>query len=562
MSVHRKQIIYNIAAFILLFAASLYRQLSMRYLPDDTARYAVLYCVYVILILAWGISICLRVTQKSMRFFLLLENALIFAGLTIRFIQEQFLQNNLYLLRLTGFLVGAVCLPVVLLGFYAALGIGKADDYRIPKRWYYLILPTAILVLLLVLDDRIHFYTFIVPEEPQPNLIFHPYIGVLFLAAFGVFLIVLRVLVLSRHNSIMTGRKYLRPLVPFLESILLLIISIPYMINYLQINPPIAPPEVIEFYAKLFYIEILSWEFYIYTGLVPVNTNYYDIFEHSTLAMQIIRQDGQKILSRNASQISPDLMQQLRTEGSADVYPDQEYRLFTLPDASFIWCKDITQLQQTIDSLNQTAAELEQEGQLITEELRIRNEETRLDAQNRIYDALSGDVRDQLCAMRQMLSDPALQEDTPHLLKQLYLMGTYVKRRCNLRLIEKEYQHIDVEDFRISLENLLQAVGMSGIQTKLVWDPAADYSSAYIIYLFDMLIYLLSAAGDSAEKITLSVCPAGASVCISGSIRADMELSGFPKPPAGCEPCITYAAPGSLQVLLKLSGKAAAGGVL
>ena len=311
MSVHRKQILYNIAAFTLLFAASLYRQLSMRYLPHDSVRYVVLYCVYVFLILAWGISICLRVTQKSMRFFLLLENAMIFAGLTIRFVQEQFLQNHLDLLRLSGFYVGATCLPVVLLGFYAALGIGRADDYRIPKKWYFLIVPTAILDLLLVLDDQIHFYTFIVPEEPQPNLIFHPYIGVLFFAAFCIILIVLRVLVLYRHNSIMTGRKYLRPLVPFLEGAMLVVFALPYMINYLHINPPIAPPEVIEFFAKLFYIEILSWEFYIYTGLVPVNTNYYDIFEHSTLAMQIVSQDGQRIFSRNASLISPDLMEQL-----------------------------------------------------------------------------------------------------------------------------------------------------------------------------------------------------------------------------------------------------------
>lgn len=130
MSVRSKQIRDNVCGFLLLFFVSLYRQLSLRYLPDDGLRTYVLYACYCFLIGVWIFSIQVRVTQKSMRVYLLLEALVMLLGLTIRFVQDTFLTDDVLLMRVSGFCVEATLLPMVLLGFYAALGLGRADSYR------------------------------------------------------------------------------------------------------------------------------------------------------------------------------------------------------------------------------------------------------------------------------------------------------------------------------------------------------------------------------------------------------------------------------------------------
>lgn len=90
MTERQRQVRMNIAAFLLLFIVSLYRQVSLRYLPDDPFRTYILYACYLFLIGGWAISICARVTQKSMRTFLMFEMAVMLAGLTVRFLQDTF----------------------------------------------------------------------------------------------------------------------------------------------------------------------------------------------------------------------------------------------------------------------------------------------------------------------------------------------------------------------------------------------------------------------------------------------------------------------------------------
>ena len=102
MTERQRQVRINLAAFLLLFLVSLYRQVSLRYLPDDPFRTYILYACYLFLIGGWAISICVRVTQKSMRTFLMLEAAVMLAGLTVRFLQDTFWIENILLMRVSG----------------------------------------------------------------------------------------------------------------------------------------------------------------------------------------------------------------------------------------------------------------------------------------------------------------------------------------------------------------------------------------------------------------------------------------------------------------------------
>lgn len=504
MTARKKQIRYNIIAFLLLFSVSLYRQISLRYLPNDPFRTYVLYACYVSLTAAWGISIRTRVTQKSMRRFLLMEDAVIFAGLSLRFIQDTFLHKSILLMRVSGLYVAATLLPIVLFGLYAALGIGQADTYRISPTWYFLLAPVLVMLFLTVTDESHHFVCYIIPEEVQPNLYFHPYIGTYLMYGLGISFMIARVYLIYQRNNILNGRPVFRLLIPFAETIILILFTIPYFLNYLQVNPSIAPMEVIEFYAKVYYTEVLTWEFYIYMGLVPVNTDYREIFEHSTVAMQIIGKDDTRILSENASDIPADVLVKLKKETFMISDPGRELHLHTLPYGYFIWSKDISHLQETIDALKQSAEMLAQEGGLLREELKTKNEEAKLLAQNQIYDKLTGDVRNQLKLMKEIIKKQELTPDKRTLLRQLFILGTYIKRRCNLRLMQRDTGIIREEDLLISIQDMISAMKLMDIQAELNWNLKTVFSADFSIYIFDQLEYLLEYERFSINKMAIN----------------------------------------------------------
>lgn len=90
MKENTKTFRYIIGAFLLLCIVSLYRQLSMRYIPTDPFRPFIVYAVYMLLMGTWMYSLKSRITQKSMLMYLRFENMVLIFWLTVRLLQEAF----------------------------------------------------------------------------------------------------------------------------------------------------------------------------------------------------------------------------------------------------------------------------------------------------------------------------------------------------------------------------------------------------------------------------------------------------------------------------------------
>jgi hypothetical protein len=254
----------------------------------------------------------------------------------------------------------------------------------------------------------------------------------------------------------------------------------------LNLIPAFVNIELIELFAKIYYMEVLTWEFDIYMGLVPVNTEYQSIFEKSTVGMQLIGSSN-RLASHNAACVSSELLEELKEKKYVALEDGLELHLHKLSDGYFLWNKDISLMTKTIDELKGIAEQLDQEGLLLREELRTKNEEAGLSAKNQIYDTLSGEVAGQLRKMKDIIANRERGADQEKNLCMLYLLGTYVKRRCNLRLIEQETGAIETEDLIISLENMVQALNIANIRTVFDRNNAAEFSSDFSIFVFDTL---------------------------------------------------------------------------
>ena len=508
MSVRKRQVRINAAAFLILCLVSLYRQLSLRFMPDDFLRTYILYACYVFLITLWSYSIINRVTQKNMRFYMLCEAGIMFFGLTVRFLQDTFWCGNIPLVRASGLWLAATITPMLLLGLYASFGIGEINQYHIERKWFWLLIPVAFTIFIIVTDEQRHFVFFLDPSEAQPNLMFHPYYGTFLLTAFGVFLMVIRVILIYKRNKGIQESGLLRFFIPCIEPILMVIFSFPYFMTSLNLIPAFVNIELIELFAKIYYMEVLTWEFDIYMGLVPVNTEYQSIFEKSTVGMQLIGSSN-RLASHNAACVSSELLEELKEKKYVALEDGLELHLHKLSDGYFLWNKDISLMTKTIDELKGIAEQLDQEGLLLREELRTKNEEAGLSAKNQIYDTLSGEVAGQLRKMKDIIANRDRGADQEKNLCMLHLLGTYVKRRCNLRLIEQETGAIEIEDLIISLENMMQALNIANIRTVFDRNNAAEFSSDFSIFIFDTLENILEYEEYLIDEIRIRITPSG-----------------------------------------------------
>ena len=507
MSIRMKQVRIILCAMLLLIAVSAYRVWSLHNLPQDPFRTYILYACYVFLFFLWGISIHNRVTQKSMRVWLYLEAGVMLFGLTLRFLQDTFWYWDILLVRVSGLYIAATILLFLLFGMYASLGIGQSDRYFMDYKWFGFLIPVLAATYLIVTDEERHFVFFIDPSEPQPNLAFHPGRGLFLFFAIGYVMMVLRVLIIYRRNRSIRGKGSMRIVIPLFEPIVMVVFTLPYFLFSLGIVPWLEGKEILELYAKIYSVEILTWEFYVFMGLVPVNMDYRSILENATVGMQILS-GSEEIRSKSAAPVSPETIKELEEKGFIALDDGKELHMQPLSDGRFLWYTDTSLLRKTIEELENSVEQLSQKGFLLEEELRTKNSSERIKAQNRIYDELTGEVAGQLQQMKEMIH-AANSEEHEDTLRRLCMLGTYVKRRCNLRLIHLETETIAQEDIKISLEDMVRAMKNMGIRACVHWDPSDAFPADFSLLVLDTLEGILEYEGFTLKEAIIETVPGG-----------------------------------------------------
>ena len=494
MGKRKKSVVRLFAATALLFAVSAYRQLSMRYLPEDALRSYLVWAVYMLLLFGWQYTISTKITQKNMRTHLTAQNIVSILYLTVRFIQDAFLYVNIPWMRFTGYFINIAAIFIPLFGLYGSFYLGKADDYRISKKWYLLLIPACLSSVLALTNDLHHFFYYIVPNEPQPNLYFHPYIGHIW----ALSMIAYQVYFIYQRNGTTKSDPLYRKLIPFYEPILLFLFSIPYAATAYVVRF-----ELVEYSAGLIFILVLCWQLYILTGLIPVNTQYEEVFRRSTVAMQILSPNDERIaVSENAAEITPAMLEALKQNQHFSVMEDVIMHLHQIPDGYMVWQTDLSQINQALRELQRLNAELEEEQDLLAQEIRVQSDEASVQARNNIYDCLSSEVAGQLVLLTALLSNESLSTDDWNC---ICLIGTYIKRFCNLQLTYQEQQMIPISDLAISLQDMAKCMKNIGIRTSLDFCPISNLGPELILLIMKTLEEILEEADFRLTSVAIQI---------------------------------------------------------
>lgn len=444
--------------------------------------------IHIALVSLWCSSVYYRVVNKQVRNLLLVVGALMLFWILSKTIKIEFFPNITDVaIRYMwyGYYIPMILIPLI--GIFITMYIGKPYNYKKPS-WTYLFYIPALILLVGIFTNDLHNWAFTFPNGIENFNDDYSY-GVLFwitatwFSGLGILFVVLLI-----RKSKLPGSKKMQK-VPLYIICVAIVFWILYATQVIDADLTIIDCLII----------IALLESAMQTGLIPINTNYREIFESTTIPVAII-DNGYVTKYRSGGATSFSKEDMLATATGAVSMGNKILSSSPIRGGRVVWQDDVEELNQQRLELDEIHESLAEEGTLIQAENEIKEKQAQADEKSLLYDKVAREVSTQLTKVLGLLSTEENEKATKKNLAQIAIIGTYIKRRGNLILLNNENELVSSSElasaFKESSDNL-KLLGISSAFDVIVDGeiPLCDALKAYDLYeeIIEALLEDLSA---------------------------------------------------------------------
>ena len=116
-------------------------------------------------------------------------------------------------------------------------------------------------------------------------------------------------------------------------------------------------------------------------------------------------------------------------------------------------------------------------------------------------------------------------------MKEILLLGTYIKRSANLYFLSQEYEKLPQQELRLTIDELVRAMNSCKIECGAVYLTTKPIASKEVVRLFELLKTVTEMTINELHSLFISVsdqdlsveCAADLSPIISSEVTADRE---------------------------------------
>lgn len=511
-----------LAAFLLLFAN------VIRVVTENTTpalyyiSHIVVLLIYLGILISWAVSVNDRIIHRTTRRYLL-----VLVGLMILW----FLARTL---RFTVFYhvypVGMWCwyayyipmLLIPLLCFFAAKYSGQPEDYRLPRKWYLLYIPTLLLIGGILTNDAHEWaFSFYAGYEAGWD-VYHRKI-LYYLATVWIFgCIALMIGQFLRRSRIPGTRKVIwRP-------IAMLGVGVLYTVLYAVERDIFG---FIEVTAALCFAVVAIWESSIKTGLLQSNTHYNELLKLSDLGVLVV--DSDYVIHYRSENALPLTRPQMEKTHFGPVLLREGIRVSGNPirGGRVLWQEDVSELLETLESLENLREDLRGANEVTMENYRLNKRIRRLSEQNRLHDELHRQTARQIDLLNDWLLRFMESGDTGEkheLLRRIVVVGAYLKRRDNLSLLIEQDGFIRAEEFELSIQEMVKNLQLAGVQCACSVQIDRTLPAHAAVSLFDFYEYVTeNALMGLSSLLARFFCRNGDFyACIDAACASDLRYLG------------------------------------
>lgn len=428
------------------------------------------FVIHISMLIIWWHSIQVRVIQKGVRFYLLLvHTVMLFYIIQCFFITTSY-TTNFYLLRTSGYLFSIALIFIPLFGFYAALSIGR-EDSKLNWKWYLLIIPSSILVILCLTNDFHHLAFKQIPEEHEPNLLFHLHTFAFLGLGWAIILELMKIFHIFKIGNIVKSPWYLKRSPLFIIGIAIAVLIIKSFHSFVSYY------EFIENIILFYMMETLIWEGCIAAGMVQVNTRHEEIFDIAPVMMQITDKNG--ILFKKSKDALPITYEDFKILKEKNILCKDdkiEQHISKIKNGYLIYQKDVEELNLYIKTLENIKSELNDEHNIIImEEANAKNKALNLE-QKRIFKLLSENMKEKIKTFNsfiQQLNDEFLEnKQLMSTLNKIGLIATYIKRYGNLLLLTENCEPITIGELYLCFMEITGRLRLFDTDVSLVCEKS------------------------------------------------------------------------------------------
>ncbi len=485
----RKSIAKLCIALGLFILAGVFRQLDRVTAPlPSSACFLLTNLIYIGLAMAWGFSISRRILHRNDRRWLLLGCAMAMLWLFLRAVKYRFFSNDTITRHLWyGYYVPQILAP--LFSLFAALQLGRREGDALSRKWVLIFIPAALLIGGVLTND-LHQMAFRAAPDAATLEADYTHGWVYYLAMIWIVGLLLTTgIIVYRKCRVSESRRYAWiPLCVFLGGFMLCALSFANIYTFHKM------PECFCLTFAAF------WESCLQVGLLPTNGHYRHFFSESTVAAQIVDGQGMPVYrAKNAPDLTPD---QLEAAAHESVFLNADTRLQSAPvqGGRVYWVEDISKINRIQAHLVEINAQLSEENELIQAENALKRQRAQTEEKNRLMDEMIALVRLQLLQINRLLEEESVQN-----LKQVCLLGAYVKRRVNLALICDKKAVVPVDELAHCIRESLTYLTQYGTVCALHQAGKGSVSSREVQNAYDFFEDCLEAALPSLSALMVRV---------------------------------------------------------
>ena len=455
--------------------------------------------IYVFLFSAWCYSLWIRIVQTQVRRYLVAISALMVLWILLRSIK--FSIENTDAERWLWYFYYFPMLFIPMLSVFVSRSLGKGEDFRLP-RWSKLLYFPTLLLLLLVLTNDLHQQVFSFPSGVLSDRAYRYEGGYFLVLGWEALCAGFAFLSMVKNCRIPRSRRIRwLPLVPFA-------LSLAYVYAYVQkIHWVWVLAGDMTVAQCLIFASIL--ECCIQCGLIQSNLGYDELFEATSLPVQITdRAFRSQYVSVAMQGALPQSELRQMQQDAVHLGNDTLLKRHRLRRGWVFWKEDISALHQIRKELELTRDELRDTGDVLAAENAQRARWLKLTEENRLYDMMEAQTARQIAMLRDLLSELQKTEDPDrarHLLGQVIIIGTYIKRRSNLIFVGVQRGAISAQELRLCLNESSENISVYGADCKAIVKGEDQLTVEQATQVYDLFEAVVETELESLRALLISI---------------------------------------------------------
>lgn len=463
--------------------------------------------IHISLLFSWIVSVQRRLVNKNVRRLMLIVGYLLMFWLIDKIVKWDFTGSKTHpLVRYLwyGFYVGMLFIPT--LGAFIINYLGKPENYSHPKKLNYLLIPPTILLTTVFTND-LHqkvfvFYNGFINFDLEYGYDWVYLLNMGWFIGMGFYFVVMMLL----KSRVPGSRKLKRMPVAIMAFAALFWIG--YSMRLYNCDITVMDCLIIT----------LLLESAIQSGLLPSNTRYQEVFDSTTVPVQIVDRDYHPhYVSGGALPVSEEQMRR-SAENTVDM-GDSLLSSAPIRAGRVVWQDDITQLNDLRTRLKDTMDQLDEENTLLQAELELKENRAKADEQNRLYDRITSEVERQLIKTDELLlrieENP---EDNRNLIAKVCVLGSYIKRRSNLLLLGEENGVIHTKELEYCIRESMDNLKLADIFTSFSSNCTGEIHLKLMLAAYDFYEDLVECILDNMIAMMVNI------TCTDENIQMNIQI--------------------------------------